>query len=286
MSKSFVRESELFNPNKKRKFTWYLIFVCFFTSLFYVVFFIFDQTFYDNADSNKIVDVNLAIYNQSIEKIQNIYNDYSNKTRKNSLLTKIFNENIKSEELIIYRFYKAALTRLPLTLINVPHAIKFYALALFYARFRHELSVFCSIRFYFNPAIARRVQIISKRRKSKATNVKFTSNSISESKKSNDETLDSIKEIDTIQTTKAVVECKNIEVKHQFNMFCCFTTKKGLNSKKGFKKCSKKTNDKKNKTRTIKDVLKKFDSDEETESSSIIGFKSTAINFDCRQSLF
>lgn len=278
-----MRESELFNPNKKRKFTWYLIFVCFFTSLFYVVFFIFDQTFYDYADSNKIVDVNLVIYNQSIDKIQKIYNDYSNKTRKNSLLTKIFNENIKSEELIIDRFYKAALTRLPLTLINMPHAIKFYALALFYARFRHELSVFCSIRFYFNPAIARRIQIIGKLQKNQATNVKFTSNSISELKKSNDETLDNIREIDIIQTTNVVVKCKNIEVKHQFNMFCCITTKKGLNSKN---ECSKKSFDKKNKTRIIKEVLKKFDSDEETENSSIVGFKSTAINFDCRQSLF
>ena len=129
-----------------------------------------------------------------MNKIKEVYSDYSNKSRRNSLLNKILNENIKSEELIIERLYKEAWTRLPLLLINVPHVIKFYVLIFFYARFRHELSIFCCLRFYFNPSLARKVILFGKRKKNNVSNVKFTSrlNSNSQQRKSRDESLDSI----------------------------------------------------------------------------------------------
>lgn len=40
--------------------------------------------------------------------------------------------------------------RLPLILLNIPHAIKFYLLFIFYSKFRQQLSKFLKIRFYVN----------------------------------------------------------------------------------------------------------------------------------------
>jgi hypothetical protein len=287
--KSFLRESEVSNQKRKHKFTWYLIFVCFASALFYLFYFIFDQTFYDHAEATKIVNVNLTIYNRTLSKIREVY---SNRSRNDSMMRKIINENIKNEELLIGRFYRKALLRVPLLLINIPHVIKFYLLTFFYARFRHELSLFFCLRFYFNSKLARRVTVFGKK---EFVQVKFSpkQNSLSELKKSKEEHLESIEKIDIIQT-KRVVGCKKLEVKHRFDLFCCLIAKHSQrakkNSKKSLKSKNKRTNhvhDKANsKRKRIKDILVSYDSDGETESSSIVGYKSPTINSSCVQTVF
>ncbi len=287
--KSFLRESEVSNQNRKHKFTWYLIFVCFASALFYLFYFIFDQTFYDHAEATKIVNVNLTIYNRTLNKIREVYSDRS---RNDSMMRKIINENIKNEEVIIGRFYRKALLRVPLLLINIPHVFKFYLLTVFYARFRHELSLFFCLRFYFNSKLARRVTVFGKK---ELVQVKFApkQNSSSELKKSKEEHTESIEKIDIVQTKRGA-ESKKLKVKHRFDLFCCFIAKHSPreknNSKKTLKSIKKRTihvNDKENsKRKRIKDILVSFDSDGETESSSIVGYKSPTINSNCVQSVF
>ena len=160
-SKTFNKDFVSYSRSQKiRTFSWYLIVVCVFCSVFCFPYFVFDQLFYNDADVAKILNSKIVIYNQSLSKIQEIITDYNTK-RKNSLMSLIFNENLRNEELIINKLFLEALTRLPLVLINLPHTIKFYVLLFFYSRFRHELCLLLRMRFYFNSSMVKKINIFS-----------------------------------------------------------------------------------------------------------------------------
>lgn len=123
------RQRSHLNLKKKLKkrpknFTTFVCFISFISAVFCLPFVIFDFLYY------RVVDLKFA----------------SNTSNYKSLI------NSTDLDQVTNQFTKTC-QRLPLILINVPHAFKFYFLFVFYSKFRHQLSRFLKIRFYFNKSL-------------------------------------------------------------------------------------------------------------------------------------
>ena len=251
------------------------MFICVFSSTFYLLYFIFDQLFYHHADVVKILNVKIIIYNKSLSRIKEHVNEYNyNSSRKNSLMSLIFNENLKSEELLINKLFNEALIRLPLLFVLLPQAIKFYVLIVFYPKFRHELSLLFRVRFYLDLDLAKEVKLFGSKKIS-TLNVKYSlSKQNSSELKSDEENFKSIERVDSVEIKTK--KNKFVEVRHQFDAFCCFNISKSKR-RKNLKKESTQLSG-------IKNILLDFDS--EQDNSSIIGYKSAPITSNFNQTLF
>jgi len=156
-------EKSLANRDRFFRFSSFLLTTSLFCSFFYLAYFLSDFFFYENAMINPIYDKDkFLLYNQSLNAIYHLYVNYYIKfdaSNFNSMNQTVVNyrARIKYEETLISALFPDAIARLPLVLINIPHAIKFVLLFFFYAKFRHRLSYLMKMRLFVNWELAKRL---------------------------------------------------------------------------------------------------------------------------------
>ncbi len=160
---SICIEKAINDRNRFFRFSSFLISTSLFCGFFYLAYFFSDYFYYENAITSQIYDKDkFLIYNQSLNAVYQLYLNYyikfdtSNLNIMNQTLVN-YRARLKYEESLIAALFPNAMARLPLILINIPHAIKFGFLFLFYSKYRHRLSYLLKMRLFVNWEIAKRL---------------------------------------------------------------------------------------------------------------------------------
>ena len=173
-----------------RKFTCYLILVSLVNALFGMPYIFFDTYFYTDTDITPLFNVDRGLmefydflvgqsFISNFDLIKLIkylhstepsalfmpsnatsfaYNLHINASTLEWIQQEV-NRRFMDESCYLTTLLVNAWVRLPLILINIPHALKFYLLFLFYSKFRHRVSVFLRLRFYINNRMLKQMYI-------------------------------------------------------------------------------------------------------------------------------